>query len=238
LILFLLILGAQCYFERLLNGRVLIGAAVIAPVAGFLLIMGADKLPMVAQRTLSFLPIPVNPVAKLVGDRSTEWRLDVWKDALPDIPAHLFVGKGYGVDPTELAFSFINADRHFMSSSEWVLTAGNFHSGPLSVIIPLGIWGVIGFVWFVVVSLKYLYRNYKKGDPSLHQVNSLLLSVFIGKLVLFLIVFGAFANEFYMFAGIVGLSVALNGAEATEPVLSESTEAEEEVAYNQRLVTE
>jgi hypothetical protein len=41
-----------------------------------------------------------------------------------------------------------------------------------------------------------------------------------------------------MFAGIVGLSVALNGAEATEPVLSESTEAEEEVAYNQRLVTE
>jgi len=143
-ILFLLILGVQCYLEGLFNGRVLIGTAVIAPVMGFLLIVGADRLPMVAQRTLSFLPIPVSPEAKLIGERSTDWRLDVWKDALPDIPAHLFVGKGYAVDSTELEFSFINADRHFMSSSEWVLTAGNFHSGPLSVIIPLGIWGVIG----------------------------------------------------------------------------------------------
>jgi hypothetical protein len=236
-ILFMLILGVQCYFERLFNGRVLIGAAVAAPVLGFLLVVGADKLPMVAQRTLSFLPIPISPTVKLIGERSTDWRLDVWKDALPDIPAHLFVGKGYAVDSTELAFSFINADRHFMSSSEWVLTAGNFHSGPLSVIIPLGIWGVIGFVWFVIAALKYFYRNYKHGDPALHRINTLLLSVFIAKLILFLVVFGAFANEFYLFTGIVGLSVAINGPESPQPVPNAYTEAEE-VAYTQRLVTE
>jgi len=83
----------------------------------------------------------------------------------------------------------------------------------------------------------YLYKNYKQGDPDLHKINTLLLSVFIAKLVLFLVVFGAFSNEFYMFAGLIGLSVAINGSRLPDPVPSESTEAEE-VAYTQRLVTE
>ena len=235
-ILFFLILGIECYFERVINARVLIGGAVIALVLGFFLVAGADKLPMVVQRTLSFLPIPISAEAKLIGERSTEWRLDVWKEALPDVPAHLLLGKGFAVDSTDLEFSYINAGRHFASSSEWVLTAGNYHNGPLSVIIPLGIWGMIGFVWFVVSSLKYLYRNYKHGDPALHRINTLLLSVFIAKLVLFLVVFGAFSTELYMFTGLIGLSVAINGP-APVTVPSESTELEE-VAYTQRLVTE
>lgn len=236
-ILFFLILGIQCYFERVINGRVLIGAAVITPVLGFFLVAGADKLPMVVQRTLSFLPIPVSPEAKLIGERSTDWRLDVWKEALPDIPAHVLVGKGFAVDSTELEFSYINASRHYASSSEWVLTAGNYHSGPLSVIIPLGIWGVIGVVWFFIASVKYLYGNYKHGDSALRRINTMLLSVFIAKLIIFFVVFGAFSSELYMFTGLVGLSVAINGPASPEPVPSESTEIEE-VAYAQRLVTE
>jgi hypothetical protein len=238
LILFVVIFTVQFYFERLCTPRILIAGVSVVLLSGLLIIPNVDKLPMVAQRTLSFLPIPLSPTAKLIGERSTDWRLDVWKDALPDIPPHLFVGKGYGVDPVELAFSYQNSTRHYMSTSEWVLVAGNFHNGPLSVIIPLGIWGVIGFGWFVAASLRYLYRTYRFGDPSLRRINTLLLSFFIGKVLLFLIVFGAFASELYVFTGLMGLSVALNGSQPS-PVPAETEAAEaEELIYNERLVTE
>lgn len=237
LILFGVILVVQFYFERLYKARILISIGSVALVAGVLIIPNVDKLPMVAQRTLSFLPIPVSPTAKLMGERSTDWRLDVWKEALPDIPPHLLVGRGYNVDPVDLDFSYHNSSRHYMSTSEWFLVAGNYHNGPLSVIIPLGIWGAIGFTWFIVVSIRYLYRNYRRGDPDLRKINTALLTFFIAKLVLFVVVFGALGSELYMFTGIVGLSVALNGAEPPVPVKVESEEAEE-LAYSERLVTE
>jgi len=71
----------------------------------------------------------------------------------------------------------------------------------------------------------------------LRGMNTVLLAYFIAKLVLFLVVFGALATEFYIFTGLVGLSVALNGAESRVPVEVESTQAEE-LAYSERLVTE
>ena len=237
LILFAVIFLVQFVLERLYTARILTAIASVTIVAGLLIIPNVDRLPMVAQRTLSFLPIPLSPAAKLMGERSTDWRLDVWKDALPDIPPHLLVGKGYGVDPIELAFSYQNSTRHYMSQSEWVLVAGNFHNGPLSVIIPLGIWGVIGFVWFIVASLLYLYRQYRYGDPDLRRANTALLAFFIAKVVLFLAVFGALASELYVFTGLMGLSVAINGAESPVPVEVESAQAEE-LAYSERLVTE
>jgi len=237
LILFGAILIVQFYLERLYTARVLISIASVGLVAGLLIIPNVDKLPMVAQRTLSFLPIPVSPTAKLMGERSTDWRLDVWRNALPDIPPHLLVGKGYNVDPVELDFSYINSIRQYMSTSEWMVVAGNYHNGPLSVIIPLGIWGVIGFVWFIISSIRYLYRNYRHGDPDLQGINTTLLAFFIAKLVLFLVVFGALGSELCIFTGVVGLSVALNGAQEQAPVRAETEEAEE-LAYSERLVTE
>lgn len=237
LILFGVILIVQFYFERLYTARILISIASVALVAGVVLIPSVDRLPMVAQRTLSFLPIPISPTAKLMGERSTDWRLDVWRDALPDIPPHLLVGKGYNVDPVDLDFSYHNSIRHYMSSSEWFVVAGNFHNGPLSVIIPLGLWGAIAFTWFIVAALRFLYRNYRFGDPDLRKINTILLAFFIAKLLLFLVVFGALGSELYIFTGIAGLSVALNGAESPLPVEVETAEAEE-LAYSERLVTE
>jgi len=236
LIFFTVIFLVQFYFERLYTARILITAASVTLILGVLIVPNVDKLPMVAQRTLSFLPIPVSPTAKLMGEQSTDWRLEVWKDALPEIPAYLFLGKGYGMDPVELAFAFQNSTHH-ISTTESMLVAGTLHNGPLSVIIPLGIWGVIGFGWFVAASLRYLYRAYRYGNPELRCINMALLSFFLAKLVLFLGVFGALADELYLFTGLIGLSVALNGAESPVPVEVESTQTEE-LAYSERLVTE
>lgn len=92
--------------------------------------------------------------------------------------------------------------------------SGDYHSGPLTVIIPFGIWGVIGFLWFLAASFKVLWRNYKYGDPDLLRINRFLLSYFAAKTILYFFVFGGFYLDLMQFIGIIGFSVSLNGGVA------------------------
>jgi hypothetical protein len=98
--------------------------------------------------------------------------------------------------------------------------AGDYHNGPLSLIIPFGIWGVITFLWFLAASIKVLWANYKYGAPELHKTNTFLLSYFIAKSIFFLFVFGGFYGDLGAFVGLVGFAISLNGGVA-KPVLVE-----------------
>ena len=91
---------------------------------------------------------------------------------------------------------------------------GNYHNGPLSILIPFGIYGAIAFVWFLVAGLRVLHRNWKLGDPALRTVNALLLAAFAARVVFFFFIFGSLHSDMVVFAGLLGLSVALNGAGA------------------------
>ena len=220
LILLILIFCVSFILEGLHRTKLALAITGTILLCGCLLVAQAEKLPFFVQRALSFLPIGVSDEVKVNAASSYEWRLDMWKVLVPQIPKYLLKGKGYGIDPTEMYFS-TDAHRQVNGGIEWAIIAGDYHSGPLSLIIPLGIWGVIGFTWFVVVSLRYLFQRYRNGDPELRQINTLLLAYFLARLVLFLFIFGSFYSELCLFTGVVGLSVCLNGAEpepATEPI--------------------
>ena len=88
--------------------------------------------------------------------------------------------------------------------------SGDYHNGPLSVIIPFGIFGCIGFIWFLAAGGRTLYRNYKFGDPALVRINRFLLAYYCMKIIMFFTVFGSLYSDFVGFTGVVGLSVALN----------------------------
>jgi hypothetical protein len=53
-------------------------------------------------------------------------------------------------------------------------------------------------------------------------VNTLLLAVFAAQAVFFFTVFGALDSDMAFFAGVLGLSVALNGADASRAQAEES----------------
>ena len=91
---------------------------------------------------------------------------------------------------------------------------GNYHNGPLSILIPFGIYGAIAFVWFLIAGLRVLHRNWKFGSPALRNVNGLLLAAFAARALFFLCVFGSLHSDMAVFVGLLGLSVALNGADA------------------------
>lgn len=102
---------------------------------------------------------------------------------------------------------------------EWrnSMLAGDYHSGPLSLYVPFGSLGVVAFVLFLVAATRALYFNFRYGDPALARINTLLLSLFIGRIILFFLIFGAISSDLYYFTGIIGLSVSLNGGVRKPP---------------------
>lgn len=222
LIFFLMIFCAVFYFEGLHKTRLLPVSLGICLIGAAILLPNASKLPLVVQRTVSFLPVRIDAIARDSAESSTEWRVEIWKRAIPEIPKHLLLGKGYGMDPNELYLADqIGGLRS--SGQEATLVNGDYHSGPLSVIIPLGIFGTIGFGWFLVAAGRFLYQNYRFGDERLQRLNTFLLAFFVTKVVFFFAVVGSFHSDLYIFTSLVGLSISLNGPPepAAEPELAE-----------------
>jgi hypothetical protein len=175
-----------------------------------------QKLPMNIQRTLAFLPLDISHEARHSAEESSEWRLEMWRAAVPLIPQYLLLGKGFSFTKAELEYmrdpTF--SRQEFSIAERGSMIAGDYHSGPLSLIIPFGIWGVFVFVWFIWAAIGVLRKNRRYGDPALQMINTLLLATFIARLFMFLFVVGGFYGDMLFFGGIVGLSVAINGGVA------------------------
>jgi hypothetical protein len=186
---------------------VLVGIAVLVGAALFPF---ADSLPMSMQRTLSVVPfLKVSDDAASSAKASSDWREQMWLEVLPEVPRYLALGKGLSLNAKELArFNTPN-----MSDEEGAgaIYASDFHNGPLSVIIPFGLAGVIGFLWFIGAGIKVLYCNYKYGDPALERLNTFFLAIFIAKFIFFMAVFGSLYSDFAIFTGLLGLNVSING---------------------------
>jgi len=177
----------------------------------------SDKLPRTFQRALAFLPVKIDPVIQRDADSSAEWRWEMVRAVTPQIPQYLFLGKGYALSESEM--QSVSQAFHAVSAEDWAGTvAGDYHNGPLSVIIPFGIWGVIAFGWFQIASILALYRNYQYGDPNLKNINALLFSAFLTHTLIFWSpIFGALSSDMPSFAGVIGLGVSLNGGVAKVP---------------------
>ena len=200
------------WFEGLFRSRyvvLLAGALAI----GLLLLPFAKSLPHPIQRAICVVPmVEVEPLVQREAQASSEWRIKMWKALLPEVPKYFWLGKGLGINAAEF-WSEVNLSKTRGSGDDATtfMMAGDYHNGPLSVIIPFGIWGVIGWFWFLAASIRLLYLNYRNGDPALKTINGFLLAHFLARTILFFAVFGGFYSDLAFFCGIVGFSISLNG---------------------------
>jgi hypothetical protein len=206
----------QYYLEGLVRTRITIAVLIGLVVGGALLVPLASRLPLSVQRSISFLPVAVDPVAKLNAQASTQWRLEMWKILLDEVPQYFWIGKGYAIDPTDLYFTQEAARRGVPTVTHGAIVAGDYHSGPLSILIPFGIFGVIAFLWFIIAGFRLLYRNYKASSPETVVINRFLLSYFGAKFIFYVVGFGSFHTDMAFFGGLVGLSIAINGGARRE----------------------
>jgi hypothetical protein len=213
LVLFVMTFALLFYLERLHHTRLLLPMMLGGLVVGGLLTLFAPRLPYTIQRSLAVLPfIQVDPVVRMDTESSNQWRLNMWREVIPEIPQHLLVGKGYSINADELA----QLGRKTTATSE---LAGDYHNGPLSVILPFGLFGAIAFLWLMVAGLRALYQNYQFGDPAYQIINRFLFAYFVVKVVFFFTVFGSLHADIPMFLGLLGLSISLNGGVAKPAVV-------------------
>ena len=196
---------------------------VLAVVAGMALAIPlGGKLPFTFQRTLAFLPeglIHLSHDARLAAQTSSDWRYDMWKALLPQIPEHLLLGKGYAISMEDFASMGADSAMHSADPGQQALAlSGDYHNGPLSVILPFGIWGVIAFLWFIIAGMWVVYKNFRYGDPALQLANTFLFTSYVITTFDFFFIFGSFSDGMGAFTGFVGLSVCLNRGVARAPV--------------------
>ena len=201
----------------------LLGVGVVATVS--------EKLPTSVQRSLSFLPIKIDEHVRMEAQGSVQWRLEMWEILCKEIPDYLFMGKGYAIDPTVFQMTEMNSRLGYAIQAEWAVLAGEYHNGPLSVLIPLGIWGALAFGWFLIAATLRLRVLCRQSDPALLNINRALCAMFMAKIIWFTFFFGSFHSEIAEFAALVGLAECLNAApkaaEDPEPVWSGTVEVGE-----------
>lgn len=208
-----LLFALQFVFEGLYRTRLVIVLLVVGLLGMAILIPFANKLPLSMQRSLAVLPLDLHPAVKMDAAGSTEWRVRMWQVLWPEIPKHFWVGKGLTASATDFYLVNESARRGLSADFEGSIIVGDYHSGPLSVILPYGIWGVLAFLFLIGAGFRVLWNNYRFGDPALRKVNVFLISSFAAKTIMFLGVFGAIHTDFVVFAGLLGMSIALNGGE-------------------------
>jgi len=210
LISLLITLAAIFTLEGLFRNRY----AIIPVLALVLILLGLPftrQMPLPIQRSLSFLPIDVDPLARHVAEETSEWRIELWKLLLPEVPQYLLLGKGLSFSVSELnqlndLSEHGGGDRY----SSFIIT-GNYHNGPLSVIIPFGIWGGIGWIWFVIAAGRVLYHNHLYGDNQLKTINTAMFAAYFSNIMIFFFIYGSLSMDICNFTGLVGLSISLNG---------------------------
>ncbi len=213
LILCLGIMAVQFYLEGLLTLRFLPALLVIMMLALAMLPL-TDRLPYQMQRSLAFLPVSIAPEVRADTRASSNWRLEMWKRALDEVPEYLWLGKGYRLDMRDVQLATLRDLTGNRDLGETAQIAGDYHNGPLSVIIPLGIFGAAALIWFWIAAWRLLVHNARHGDPQLKVINSFLLAMFCVRVAMFVVIFGALTNDLIYFVGLAGMSVALNGGRA------------------------
>jgi O-antigen ligase len=216
-VIFVILFSILFYLEGLMRSRLLPIFALIVVLIGALLVGFVQRLPLNVQRTLSVLQLPVDPIAKADAQASSEWRKGIWRQVIPLIPQYLILGRGLGFNGKDLQ-PLVDLRARDSSEAETELVS-DFHNGPLSVIVPFGIAGTVGFLWFMIASARALYRNYRYGNPAYSKLNRFLFAFFITKAIFFFFAFGSLFPDIAMFTGIVGLSISLNGGIARRLVL-------------------
>jgi O-antigen ligase len=208
-----ILFALQFMLEGLHRTRLLLVLLVTGILGLAMLVPFANKLPLSIQRSLTILPLELHPEVRMDTKASTEWRLRMWQVLWPEIPKYFWVGKGFTASASDYYLVNESVRRGFSQGYEGAIIAGDYHSGPLSVILPYGIWGALAFLFLIGAGFRVLWNNYRHGDPALRKVNVFLLSSFLAKTIMFLGVYGAIHADFVAFAGLLAMSIALNGGE-------------------------
>jgi hypothetical protein len=212
IVLTILLVGFMFFLEGLHRTKVLLAGIVLSVLVAVAVLPNTRALPLAVQRSLSVVPfVDVDPVARRDAQGTLDWRLEMWKTVLPEVPQYLWIGKGFAYSGTDYYLTQEAFRRGLiLKSYEDALISGNYHNGILTLCIPFGIWGLLAFFWFAGAAIWVLVRNLRYGDLQFLSINRYLLAAFLTRLVFYFTIYGQFDLDLQGFTGLLGLSIAVN----------------------------
>jgi hypothetical protein len=213
--------------------------ALIAPMFLSLLILSGQvhRLPFGAQRILSVLPIDVDPNARFDGEKSSDWRFDMWRRALfTDRYIHnkiLGDGFGYRADEQKVAMDDIMKKARSLQGVDIMMARGSYHGFHVEAIRFTGIVGLIAALISMGIFLKTAWKQiqYFRNRPEWMYV-LYICTPFLIHPFYYMLVFGSYKNGFVtvlISAGILKLldnirRDELASATRSEPIASQAPE--------------
>lgn len=201
--------------------RTVLLASMLA-VISYIIIVAINvflPLPGKVQRALSFLPGSWEQRYVNEGESSTDWRVEIWEEALFTdrwIDNKMF-GDGLGFTSEELGMQQGLSDGSLSfggfggltDQQISILVNGDYHSGPVSLIRTVGYVGLVVFVLAMLVLAvachKLLRRH--KGSPHFGLLAIFLIPAMVHPLY-FALIFGGFSKDvpaFFLNLGLYGL---------------------------------
>jgi hypothetical protein len=208
-----------------IHGRVrdVVIAALAAPLLLSLLILSGQvpKLPFGAQRILSVLPIDVAAKARADGEKSSDWRFDMWRRALfTDRYIHnkiLGDGFGYSADEQRAAMDSVLGVARSQQGVDIMMSRGSFHGFHVECIRFTGIVGLIlalitmGIFARTSWKLIQYYRNRPEWNYVLYLCVPFLIHPFY-----YMLVFGSYKNGFPLILVTAGMLKVLDNIRRDE----------------------
>lgn len=170
-------------------GRLVNRYSILLVVMLSLLIMISPQLPMTFQRSLAWLPfVDVAGDTRIDTDVTSQWRIEVWKRALEEVPQHLIVGKGFAFSSGEM-LSYV---RWTMNDFSFVITSHNYHNGVIHILMDLGLSGILVVTGFIVAVFLRHYRLLSKtwNSTVMRHFHRVMLAGFVAQVIVFLVVGG------------------------------------------------
>jgi hypothetical protein len=219
------------YVFRRHRGLILVGLSagavlVMAFAAGF-----GRMLPLSTQRAITFIPFAdVEPHVRMNARGTLNWRLNVWKDAWrEEVPQYLWIGKGYAFN-NEMLQSLVYTNSYV---ERWASVQAAYHNGPLSLLIGLGIPGL---VTGLALLLSAWYRHWRLNradwyDEDTKRYHTLMFISLTYAVMSFIFIYGdtfvSFPQIFFTLAIMEGLCLSDVRARAAAPQESKSPASEQ-----------
>lgn len=179
--------------------QILVMGVVAAPLLALVLVLQGSLIdfPLPIQRTLSFLPGDWSNRATVEAEGSTEWRIEMWREALSSdryIRNKLF-GDGFGFTAREMDYQYelMTIGVSGADKQDFYLATGTYHSGPVETIKRIGYVGlaVLLIVMGVVFKHAVTMVNRTRDTPYYPYAMFVALPLVVHPFM-FILVFGAF----------------------------------------------
>ncbi len=217
-------IGLFIFITRKFQIGLILGAAGLCMVGGLYTYHHTiGPIPLSAQRVLTTLPGDWDHnVVKDTND-STEWRIEMWEQAIFDeeMIRNKFLGDGFGYSSRELLLIGEMATGEGMMGgvrpedlAQYYLLTGDLHSGPVSTIKHVGYLGLCCVVLFIISIAVGYYKLCRRNQGKPLWIVFMFFGIpAVWKPISFVFLYGDFKTDFGAILVTAGLLKILQKAE-------------------------